>query len=156
VRLLARCFPHVHALRDVTAAQLETAAPTLPESIYRRCRHVVTENARVDDAARALGARDFVCFGRLMCESHRSLREDYEVSCVELDAMVEAAMECEGVYGARMTGGGFGGSVVALVDQHSTERVRCRIAEKYEAATGLQPDVWLCTAGAGVTAWSDT
>ena len=113
----------------------------------------MTENGRVGGAARALAAGDYISFGRLMRESHRSLRDDYEVSCAELDAMVEAAECCEGVYGARMTGGGFGGCAIALVDGRLADSAGRRIAEKYETATGLRPDVWLCTAGPGVGTW---
>src|SRR5262249_220055 len=85
VRILARARPDVRALRDVTTDQLEAGRDDMPERVYRRCRHVISENARVEAAAEALSVRDFVRFGHLMNASHQSLRDDYEVSCAELD-----------------------------------------------------------------------
>jgi galactokinase len=155
VRLLAQRFPHVVALRDVTAADLESAADLLPERVFRRCRHVVLENARVLEAGESLHAGDLRRFGRLMQASHESLRTDYEVSCDELDVMVRVAASIPGVYGARMTGGGFGGCVVALVDSSVAAGVSTRIRDGYLAETGLHPDVWVSAAGRGVTAWPD-
>ena len=89
-----------------------------------------------------------------MRQSHQSLRDDYEVSCPELDLMVELSEQIEGVYGARMTGGGFGGCIVALVDAAAADdELRQRIRDRYEAHTGLRPEVWVCAAGPGVAAW---
>jgi galactokinase len=123
----------------------------LPEPIYRRCRHVVTENQRVLDSVQALAAGDAARFGELMDASHRSLRDDYEVSCDELDAMVEAAWQAPGIVGARMTGGGFGGCAVALVEEGQAERFRKMVATQYRQATGLQPRLYICTAQAGAS-----
>jgi galactokinase len=120
VRHFAQSCPDVRALRDVTEADLKLYGADLSEVIYRRARHVITENARVLQAARALEEGDREAFGQLMNRSHRSLRDDYEVSCKELDLMVELAQAIPGVYGARMTGGGFGGSTVNLI---AAERV---------------------------------
>src|SRR5262249_35695115 len=103
VAILRRRRPEVRALRDVTLADLNASAGDLPEVVARRCRHVVGENARVIDAAAALERGDLSAFGVLMKESHRSLRDDFEVSCAELDVLVELAEKVEGVYGARMT-----------------------------------------------------
>jgi galactokinase len=153
VRRLAR--PGVTALRDVTLSELEDARAAMPDRVFRRCRHVVTENARVLEAVSALAAGDFAAFGRLMAASHDSLRDDYEVSCVELDMMVAVARECEGVHGARMTGGGFGGSIVALVDAAFADHVRERIRAQYAKAAGFEPDVWICCAGGGVERIND-
>jgi galactokinase len=89
-----------------------------------------------------------------MKASHVSLRDDFEVSCPELDIMVDILRKLDGVYGARMTGGGFGGCAVALVDAVSEESVRREVAPRYQAATGLEPDVWVTTAGGGVGTWS--
>jgi galactokinase len=150
VAVLARRDPEIRALRDATLGQLDAAAGEMPDRVYRRCRHVIGENARVHDAARALHDGDFGAFGRLMVESHASLRDDYEVSCAELDAMVTIARECDGVYGARMTGGGFGGCAIALVDEAAAAAVRREVAARYERETGLCPDVWICAAGPGV------
>ena len=104
----------VRALRDATLDQLERWKDRLGEAAYRRARHIISENARVEEAAVALERTDLATFGRLMGESHRSLKEDYEVSCPELDLMVELAGRLPGVHGARMTGGGFGGAVLLL------------------------------------------
>jgi galactokinase len=149
VRHLAKFLPHVKALRDVTLEQLEQYGRDLPEVIYRRCRHVITENARVLAAAEALEIGDLVRFGQLMAESHVSLRDDYEVSSWELDLMVEFAQKIEGVYGARMTGGGFGGCTVNLVAEQHIEEVRRRVAEGYERITKLKPEIYICEAANG-------
>ena len=153
VQVLARRFPEITGLRDATIARLDAVRGEMPDRIHRRCRHVIVENARVEDAARALSDGDFTMFGRLMDDSHRSLRDDYEVSCAELDAMVAIARGLDGVYGARMTGGGFGGCALALVDATVVDCAARDIARRYEAETGRRPDVWVCSAGAGVGAW---
>jgi galactokinase len=149
VRLLARIYPNVRALRDVTAEQLEQHRGELPEVIYRRCRHVVRENARVLAAGEALERNDLYTFGKLMAESHVSLRDDYEVSSDELDLMVELAQTIDGVYGARMTGGGFGGSTVNLVKEEKADEFRARVSEGYERVTGLKPEIYVTNAGNG-------
>jgi galactokinase len=149
VRHLAQFYPNVRALRDVTVEQLEAHRDELPEVIYRRCRHVITENARVIEAGEALEQHDLSRFGRLMGESHVSLRDDYEVSSDELDLMVELAGQVEGVYGARMTGGGFGGSTVNLVREDKADEFRARVAEGYERVTGLKPEIYVTNAGNG-------
>ena len=149
VRLLSRRLPLVRALRDVRIEDLDRFRGDLPQTIYRRCRHVVTENARVLDAADALEKADLKTFGRLMAESHISLKNDYEVSCPELDLMVELAGQVSGVHGARMTGGGFGGSTVNLVDKPSVEGFRRSVATAYEKATGLSPQILVSAAAEG-------
>jgi galactokinase len=150
VAILAARFPGVRALRDVSIGELDAARLDLSSRIYRRCRHVVTENARTVDAVAALASADFTSFGRLMRASHGSLRDDYGVSCTELDTMVGIAQRLEGVYGARMMGGGFGGSIVALADAAHAERVQHELRRQYAEATGIEPDVWICSAGSGV------
>ncbi|XP_049668858.1 galactokinase isoform X2 [Accipiter gentilis] len=119
------------SLRDATMAELEAARSRLGEEVYRRARHVIGEIARTAQAAQALQDRDYGMFGRLMVESHNSLRDDYEVSCPELDELVEAALEVDGVYGSRMTGGGFGGCTVTLLEAGAAERAQHHIKEKY-------------------------
>ncbi len=114
VELLGAAFPGIRALRDITTTQLASRQSALPDVVRRRCRHVVTENERTTQAAAALAAGDLVTVGRLMNGSHASLRDDYEVSCAELDLLVETAQTQPGVLGARMTGGGFGGCTVNL------------------------------------------
>jgi galactokinase len=153
VAVLAGLRPSVRALRDVTLADLDAVSDRLSERVSRRCRHVITENARVGQAAEALENRDVHRVGVLMNESHDSLRRDYDVSCTELDTMVAIARSLAGVHGARMTGGGFGGCVVALVDRAAAATVVREIVRKYKSATGTTPDVWPTGAGAGVGAW---
>jgi galactokinase len=149
VKHLAKFVANVTALRDVTLEQLEQFGSDLPEVVYRRCRHVITENARVLAAAKALAQGDLKEFGRLMAESHQSLRDDYEVSSEELDLMVELARKIEGVYGARMTGGGFGGCTVNLVAVEHDEEFSKRVAESYEQVTKLKPEIFICSASKG-------
>ncbi|HZS08830.1 MAG TPA: galactokinase [Blastocatellia bacterium] len=149
VRHLSQFIPGIAALRDVTIEQLEQHGRDLPEVVYRRCRHVVSENARVPAAATALERGDLAAFGQLMGESHRSLRDDYEVSCNELDLMVELAGEVEGVYGARMTGGGFGGCTINLVSAGSVAQFKRTVAERYRQKTGRKPEIYVCTAAEG-------
>jgi len=139
----------VAALRDATLEQFEQHRNDLPEVVYRRCRHVITENARVLAAGEALEQGDLNRFGKLMAESHESLRDDYEVSSDELDLMVELAQQVEGVYGARMTGGGFGGCTVNLVRNESVEEFRARVAEGYERVTNLKPEIYITTPANG-------
>jgi galactokinase len=152
VRELARLLPGVSALRDVSTEDFDRAGGTLPETVFRRCRHVVGENARTLAAASALERGDLTAFGALMTESHRSLRDDYEVSCEELDVMVELARGLPGVYGARMTGGGFGGCTINLVAAGAAPAFARSIAEAYQEATGLTPQVYVCEAVDGVEA----
>jgi galactokinase len=150
VRVLAGRYRGVRALRDATLEQLDAVHASMPDRIFRRCRHVVTENARVERAARALADDDLPVFGTLMRESHYSLRDDFEVSCRELDALVTIAERVDGLYGARMTGGGFGGCAIALVDAEMAARAAEEIARGYEREVSRPPDVWMCAAGRGV------
>ena len=121
----------------------------LPPTIAKRCSHVVRENQRTLDAARALTEGDLLQVGKLMRESHNSLRDLYEVSCRELDVMVDAAQGLPGFVGGRMTGGGFGGCTVNLVREENAEDFAKQIAERYREATGIRPQVYLCTAEDG-------
>ena len=142
VQLLKRALPHITALRDVTPQDLERFGHALPETIYRRCRHIIGENARVERAALALEQGDLEMFGKLMGESHASLRDDFEVSCTELDVMVEAAVKADGVYGARMTGGGFGGCTINLVASERVGEFEACVAHEYRAVTGTTPVIY--------------
>ncbi|NXS57938.1 GALK1 Galactokinase, partial [Brachypteracias leptosomus] len=119
------------SLRDATMAELEAARSQLSKEVYRRARHVIGEIARTAQAAQVLQDRDYKMFGRLMVESHNSLRDDYEVSCPELDELVAAALEVDGVYGSRMTGGGFGGCTVTLLEATAAKKAQHHIQEKY-------------------------
>jgi galactokinase len=149
-RQLSKLLPDVRALRDVTPDVLESYGRNLPELIYKRCRHVVSENARVLKAAAALRAGDLATFGKLMSESHRSLRDDYEVSCKELDILVDLASKAKGVIGARMTGGGFGGCTINLVEEASIGEFKQFVTRQYEKATGRLPEIYICAATDGV------
>lgn len=150
VRHLAQRRDGVKTLRDVTLAQLESDGRDLPEVIYRRCRHVISENTRVLQAAAALERGSVAEFGRLMDESHRSLQRDYEVSCNELNLMVNLANVLPGNFGARMTGGGFGGCTVNLVSEERVEEFKTRIAHDYENTTGITPEIYVCETTDGV------
>jgi galactokinase len=136
VRLLRAVLPNVTALRDVTVDAFESHAATLPDPVRRRARHVVTENERTLLAADALVARNFEEFGRLMQASHASLRDDYEVSSPELDVAVDEALAHPGVYGARMTGGGFGGCMIALVETAAVDSLMERLVKVLGARFG--------------------
>jgi galactokinase len=153
VKLLAQHLPGIRALRDVGIADLDKYKHALPETIYRRCRHVVSENQRVLDAAKALESGDPDGFGRLMYASHASLRDDYEVSCKELDLLVELASSSPGIYGARMTGGGFGGCTVNLVRAEHAAAFEAQMARTYQQATGIAPDIYVCEPAQGAEAW---
>lgn len=152
VRLL-RPFLPVTALRDVTIEDIERAKSVLPAQIVRRCRHVVSENARVLAAADALKSTQPEEFGRLMYKSHASLRDDYEVSCKELDLLVDLASAIPGVYGARMTGGGFGGCTVNLVRAGRAATFQTQIADAYREKTGITPEVYICEPAGAADAW---
>ncbi len=149
VRILQAHDPSIGALRDVTPEFLARYAHELPEAVRKRARHVVSENARVLESVEALRRGDVEAFGRAMIASHASLRDDYEVSCRELDAMVEAALRVEGVIGARMTGAGFGGCVVSLVRNDAVERFMREVPAAYKDATGIEPAVYVCRASDG-------
>jgi galactokinase len=150
VARLSKALSGIKALRDVSAKELEAHADLLTPVIHRRCRHVVTENERTVRAADALSAHDLHLVGRLMKESHASMRDDFEISCPEVDAMVELNVAAAGVYGARMTGGGFGGCTISLVEADAVEAFRHQVAEGYRAATGLEAQIFTCSPGAGV------
>lgn len=152
VRVIAQRQPTVRALRDVDLAMLAEVHDALdPESI-RRCQHVITENARVLDCVTALEAGDLAAVGRLFADSHASLRDCYEVSSPELDALVDIAVRTPGVVGARLTGAGFGGCIVAIAAIDAVAALEDEVMSKYPARTGRTPRVWVVApaAGAGV------
>jgi galactokinase len=151
VELLRKVLPDIKALRDVSVEQFTRYQDLLPEPVKRRVRHVVTEDARTLQAADALRRNDFPEMGRLMYESHFSLRDDYEVSSVELDTLVEIASEVDGVYGARMTGGGFGGCTVNLVRKEAIGVLEDRITARYREATGKVPMIYVSEACDGAS-----
>lgn len=145
----AKRRPGVKALRDVSPEELREAEGKLDPTVFRRARHVVTENDRTLKAVDALQKGDMEAFGELMNASHESLRTDYQVSCSELDAMVEEARRVPGVLGSRMTGAGFGGCTVSLVRTDAVERFLAQVPERYTARTGLKPEVFVFEAVGG-------
>ncbi len=132
----------VGALRDVTPALLDGHGGRLPSHTPQRARHVIRENERVRDGVHRLRQHELDAFGRLMNASHRSLRDDYAVSIAELDALVDAAQTTPGVFGARMTGAGFGGCVVCLVRPDAAAALRDRLTDRYEQDFGRAPDLY--------------
>lgn len=149
VSLLAKAIPGVRALRDVSLADFERWSELLPGTVRNRCRHVVTENARTLAAAEALSAGDLVEVGRLMVASHASLRDDFQVSCQELDVAVQAATAEPGVYGSRMTGGGFGGCTVSLAESAAIERVTAAVQRAFAERGLSQPELFATRACGG-------
>ena len=149
VEILKEDLPDIIALRDVTSAQLTRLSSKLPERVLMRARHVITEDERVLESITALKSGDIARFGVLMNESHDSLRDDYQVSCKELDIMVNAARKVEGVYGSRMTGAGFGGCTVSLVKDEAVEEFKRAVGAEYKANTGLAATFYVSTASNG-------
>ena len=150
VEILRQRDPAINALRDVTLSHLERYSDILTEPLLRRSRHVVTENGRTLHALDALRAGNVPLLGKLMDLSHESLRDDYEVSCLELDLMVDLARQQEGTYGARMMGGGFGGATVNLVRNGTIEQFATRVAEAYHSQTGIEPGIMIIEPDNGV------
>ena len=153
VRVLRDVLPEIRTLRDVTLAQLREHRGLLSAKVYSRCHHVVTENGRVQSAVQAFESGDLRGLGRLMSDSHRSLRDDYEVSSKELDLLVEIAMAQPGVVGARMTGGGFGGCTINLVESSAVEAFKKNVAASYFEGTGRKPEIYVSPAADGVHRW---
>jgi galactokinase len=149
VEILRQALPGIRALRDVSPDDFRAHEELLPEPIRSRCRHVVMENERTLHAAHALKEGDFDEVGRLMRASHESLRDDYEVSCRELDVLADAANSVEGVYGARMTGAGFGGCTVNLVRREALARFQDEVATRYYEGTGKKPIIYVSEAAEG-------
>ena len=149
VMLLRKWFAAITSLRDISGDDLERHAEDLPEPIRRRITHVVRENERVLAFGRALRSGDLVALSQLTRESHASLRDLYQVSCPELDLMVELAQDLPGFRGGRMTGGGFGGCTVNLVDASVAETFATEIARAYLHKTKVRPDVYICSASRG-------
>jgi galactokinase len=151
VAFFAKETPAVKSLRDVSMKLVEEAKGKLKDMVFRRARHVVGEIARTTKFAALLGKKEYDDAGELMVQSHNSLRDDYEVSIPELDFLVEAAMTVKGVYGARMTGGGFGGCIVALTQPRAVEPLTQHINQAYPAKFGRQANVFVTTATAGAS-----
>lgn len=149
VAALQAVLPGITALRDVSSAQLERHRDLFSPVVYQRCRHVVAENERVLRTVAALEAGDLTTVGKLMNASHASLRDDYEVSSAALDAMVDAMRSVAGCYGARLTGAGFGGCAIALVQPGQEQAVADAIYEQYPKAANIWPEVYVSKPGPG-------
>jgi len=144
---IRRRFPAVESLRDATTEQLEAVADSLPPVVAKRARHIVTEDDRVERFASAGG--DLALMGRLLAESHRSLQHDYEVSCAELDFLVDTALGIEGVYGSRMTGGGFGGCTVTMLRPDALPDFIGQMVSAYQAQFRVTPRIYRCQPSGG-------
>jgi galactokinase len=152
VQLLAKKLKtEIKSLRDVSLADFKKHEKALSEVVARRCRHVITENNRVLDSVEALEKGKLDAFGKLMNASHASLRDDYQVSCKELDVLADLTQQHEGVYGARMTGAGFGGCTVAIMDESAVKSFQADVVPKYEQATGKKARVFVCKAVGGAS-----
>ena len=138
MRGIAKHFPAIKSLRDASLAQLQQAKQDMSAVAFTRARHVITECERTLAAADALSRNDYLAAGKLMTHSHVSLKGDYEVSCDELDALVDIALSQQGVYGSRMTGGGFGGCTVTLLDSSRVREVEAAMHERYRQRTGKE------------------
>jgi len=152
VRRLEEFLPGIAALRDVDIADFERYKYHLPLITEKRCGYVIKEDDRVLQSVQAFEENDLVRFGILMNESHIGLRDEYEVSCPELDDMVEIAWNTDGVLGSRMTGAGFGGCTVTLITEDDVEQLIEKVKKEYPERTGLQPEIYVFSAedGAGV------
>jgi galactokinase len=147
--VIARHRPEVRFLRDATVEDLEKWGSEMTPNSLKRARHVVTENLRTQAAAEALAANDLVELGLLMAEAHRSYSQDFEGSCAEADTMEELARQLPGIIGARLTGGGFGGCTINLVEQSQAAAFAKALASSYAARTGIEPQIHICHASGG-------
>ncbi len=150
-RVLRAAHSEIHELRDATLEDLEKARDSMSENAFRRCRHIITENSRVEEAATALAAGNMKRMGELMAEAHASYRDDFAASCPEADLLVELAAAQPGIIGARLTGGGFGGCTVNLVEEKDAETFRKGIHAAYLERAGIDADIYLCQAAAGAS-----
>ena len=142
-------LPGIQSLRDVSVEDFNRFADGLPDEVSKRARHVVEEIERSKQAESLLKNGKVHRFGELMNQCHISLRDLYEVSCPELDMMVDVAQSLEGCYGARLTGAGFGGCTVNLVDRESADTFAKALAKGYKSQTKLQPEIYITRASNG-------
>ncbi len=149
VAILRDDLPHIRSLRDVSTEEFDRLSHRLPPLVAKRARHVVEEIERCRRAVFLLEQGEIASFGQLMNECHRSLRDLYEVSTVELDCMVNIAQSLDGCYGARLTGAGFGGCTVNLVDKSAAISFAQTLARQYQQETGLKPEIYICQPSAG-------
>lgn len=149
VEIMQQWMPSITSLRDVSLENFRKYEAELLQITQKRCRYVIEENTRVQNAVSALTAKDISTFGTLMNESHAGLRDAYEVSCDELNVLTDIAQSIDGVIGARMTGAGFGGCTVNLVYSHAVDAFHDQIMKKYTQRTGIKPDIYVCNVGDG-------
>jgi len=149
VRILKQFYPEITALRDVSVDEFLAVQDKLPQPARKRAHHVITENARTESAAAALVSRNPLQLGVYMAASHDSLRDDYEVSCMELDTLVEITSSMQGEIGSRMTGAGFGGCMITLVDPGKSDLFRKEVPRLYKERTGFETEAFLATAEEG-------
>ncbi|HEY6376013.1 MAG TPA: galactokinase [Edaphobacter sp.] len=150
--VLRRLRPGIELLRDATVEDLEACREKMTPESFARCRHIITENARVMEARGALLDGDMERFGALMVEAHASMRDDFAASCVEVDQLVEIAMRQPGCFGARISGGGFGGCTVNVVSVERTEQFVEAVQQEYAAATGIEAQCFVCEPSDGAVA----
>ena len=159
VDILSQWLPGISSLRDITLSDFKKHEGKLPALTQKRCGYVIKENTRVLDAVSTLKARNqqtsekvddpLIAFGRLMNASHKGLRDDYEVSCRELDLLTDIAHSVDGVVGTRMTGAGFGGCTVSILHRDALETFRTRVTTEYRKQTGIEPEIYLCNVSNG-------
>ena len=159
VDILSRWIPGISSLRDIALTDFKKHEEELPALTQKRCRYVIEENTRVLEAVSVLKARNqqirektdeaLIQFGNLMNASHNGLRDDYEVSCKELDLLTDIARSITGVIGSRMTGAGFGGCTVNIVHQDALEIFQTRVTTEYHEQTGIEPEIYLCNVSDG-------
>lgn len=150
VKVIKEKFSEVNSLRDANMAYLNAVKNSIDNVIYKRCKHVITENERTMLSVSALKNKDYRLFGELLKGSHYSLKDDYEVSCTELDEMVRIAESMDFVYGSRLTGGGFGGCTVNLIQHGKQDEFSEIIKREYHNLTGIYPDVYYFKPSGGV------
>ena len=143
VQILKKYNHSISSLRDVDMSFLTSHKEKFDPTVFKRCKYVIEENNRVIEAFKALNDNNIVGFGKLMFQSHKGLRDEYEVSCRELDILEEIARSSDGVIGARMMGGGFGGCTINIVKKERTENFSQKIIAEYKKATGVDPEIYV-------------
>jgi len=149
VNVLKSHYPEIESLRDVTFDHLDKSKNILNEKLFKRARHVLSENERVIKARLALEIDDLSSLGNLLVQSHNSLRDDYEVSCPELDFLVETALNIKGVLGGRMMGGGFGGCTINIIREDCIDDVKAIVNSSYRKKFDIGPEYYICDAADG-------
>lgn len=150
VRLLKKYYPRTRALRDISTHQFKTGSKRLPNIVRKRCNHVITENERVKLSVTALQKNDLAAMGKQMFASHSSLQRDFQVTSAELDLLVSIALKSEGVYGACMTGEGFGGCTVNLVELDKIETFSQAVRQQFTEEMKYEPEIYVCVSSDGV------